>query len=172
MHRTVLRIIKCSLFVIWAYICNIGRVVFMISYICLYIEYSLFVNITKMNEWSYIWKTKNYNKYEVSLCAWNMNHSIFSFLECPRSKDRMERFACPTPDFRSRYVSVMKIHKHNRNYSRIRIILDMKFSCHFHIIKLILIGTDALTIDLYAMVFLIARGRKTKIQSNAYSIRR
>ena len=38
------------------------------------------------------------------------------FLECPRSKDRMERFACPTPDFRSRYVSTMKIHKHNRNY--------------------------------------------------------
>ena len=30
----------------------------------------------------------------------------------------MERFACPTPDFRSRYVSTMKIHKQNSNYSR------------------------------------------------------
>ena len=25
------------------------------------------------------------------------------FTECPRSNDRMERFACPTPDFRQRY---------------------------------------------------------------------
>ena len=87
------------------------------------------------------------------------------FLECPRSKDRMERFACPTPDFRSRYVSTMKIHKHNRNYY-------MKFLCRILIMKFILIGIDALMIDLYAMVFLIVRGRKTKIQSNAYSIRR
>ena len=30
----------------------------------------------------------------------------FLFPECPRSKDRMERFACPTPDFRGRYVSI------------------------------------------------------------------
>ena len=28
---------------------------------------------------------------------------IFSFPECPRSPDRMEKFACPTPDFRQRY---------------------------------------------------------------------
>ena len=27
----------------------------------------------------------------------------FSFSECPRSEDRMERFACPSPDFRGRY---------------------------------------------------------------------
>jgi len=91
------------------------------------------------------------------------------FLECPRSKDRMERFACPTPDFRSRYVSTMKIHKQNSNYSRIRI---MTFLWSFLIIKFILIGIDALMIDLYAMVFLIVRGRKTKIQNNAYSTRR
>ncbi len=26
-----------------------------------------------------------------------------SVAECPRSSDRMERFACPTPDFRGRY---------------------------------------------------------------------
>lgn len=24
-------------------------------------------------------------------------------IECPRSEDRMERFACPSPDFRGRY---------------------------------------------------------------------
>ena len=88
------------------------------------------------------------------------------FLECPRSKDRMERFACPTPDFRSRYVSTMKIHKQNS------IILNMTFLWSFLIIKFILIGIDALMIDLYAMVFLIVRGRKTKIQNNAYSTRR
>lgn len=170
MHRTVLRIIKYSLFVIWAYICNIGRVVFMISYICFYIEYSIFVNITKMNEWSNIWMTKNYNKYEEHLFMRMRNKTLcILFLECPRSKDRMERFACPTPDFRSRYVSTMKIHKHNSNYSRI---LNRKFWCPFLIIKSILIGIDALMIDLYAMVFLIVRGRKTKIQNNAYSTRR
>ena len=170
MHRTVLRIIRYSLFVIWAYICNIGRVVFMISYICFYIEYSIFVNITKMNEWSYIWMTKNYNKYEVLVehLFMRMRYEILCilFLECPRSKDRMERFACPTPDFRSRYVSTMKIHKQNS------IILNMTFLWSFLIIKFILIGIDALMIDLYAMVFLIVRGRKTKIQNNAYSTRR
>ena len=29
--------------------------------------------------------------------------SYSSFSECPRSEDRMERFACPSPDFRGRY---------------------------------------------------------------------
>ena len=88
MHRTVLRIIKYSLFVIWAYICNIGRVVFMIWYICFYFEYSIFVNITKMNEWSYIWMTKNYNKYEASLYAheiWNTLYSFFRMSSLKRS---------------------------------------------------------------------------------------
>ena len=61
--------------------------------------------------------TKNYNKYEVFMRMRYKTLCIL-FLECPRSKDRMERFACPTPDFRSRYVSTMKIHKHNSNYSR------------------------------------------------------
>ena len=127
MHRTVLRIIRYSLFVIWAYICNIGRIVFMISYICFYIEYSIFVNITKMNEWSNIWMTKNYNKYEerrlddilVEHLFMRMRNKTLCilFLECPRSKDRMERFACPTPDFRSRYVPNIKINENNVNYS-------------------------------------------------------
>ena len=69
--------------------------------------------------------TKNYNKYEerrlddilVEHLFMRMRNKTLCilFLECPRSKDRMERFACPTPDFRSRYVSTMKIHKHNSN---------------------------------------------------------
>ena len=69
--------------------------------------------------------TKNYNKYEVLVehLFMRMRYEILCilFLECPRSKDRMERFACPTPDFRSRYVSTMKIHKQNSNYSRIKL---------------------------------------------------
>ena len=32
-----------------------------------------------------------------------MMHPIPFFSECPRSEDRMERFACPSPDFRGRY---------------------------------------------------------------------
>ena len=71
--------------------------------------------------------TKNYNKYEERRLDDIKKHLFMRmrnktlcilFLECPRSKDRMERFACPTPDFRSRYVSTMKIHKQNSNYSR------------------------------------------------------
>ena len=31
-------------------------------------------------------------------------YQLYLFLaECPRSEDRMERFACPSPDFRGRY---------------------------------------------------------------------
>ena len=48
----------------------------------------------------------------------------------------------------------------------------MKYLCRILIMKFILIGIDALMIDLYAMDFLIVRGRKTKIQNNAYSTRR
>ena len=52
--------------------------------------------------------TKNYNKYEERRLYLFMHIRYKTlcilFLECPRSKDRMERFACPTPDFRSRYV--------------------------------------------------------------------
>ena len=33
----------------------------------------------------------------------NLKPHFVSFSECPRSNDRMERFACPTPDFRGRY---------------------------------------------------------------------
>ena len=169
MHRTVLRIIKYSLFVIWAYICNIGRVVFMISYICFYIEYSIFVNITKMNEWSYIWMTKNYNKYEVSLCAWAIKHSVF-FFRMSSLKRSYGTFCLSNAGFS---IEVCINYENTQTqYKLLKDILDMKFSCHLLIMKLIWIGTDALTIDLYAMVFLIARGRKTKIQSNAYSIRR
>ena len=29
--------------------------------------------------------------------------SSISLAECPRTNDRMQRFACPTPDFRGRY---------------------------------------------------------------------
>ena len=171
MHRTVLRIIKCSLFVIWAYICNIGRVVFMISYICLYIEYSLFVNITKMNEWSYIWKTKNYNKYEeLEHLFMRMKYESLYFLLFRMSslKRSYGTFCLSNAGFSIEVCS--QLWKYTNTIEII--ILDMKFLCRILIMKFILIGIDALMIDLYAMDFLIVRGRKTKIQNNAYSIRR
>jgi len=33
----------------------------------------------------------------------NFKQWIFALVECPRSNDRMERFACPSPDFRGRF---------------------------------------------------------------------
>lgn len=35
--------------------------------------------------------------------AHHLKVPIFALTECPRSEDRMERFACPSPDFRGRY---------------------------------------------------------------------
>ena len=33
----------------------------------------------------------------------NQEHPSLCITECPRTNDRMQRFACPTPDFRGRY---------------------------------------------------------------------
>ena len=56
---------------------------------------------------SLLFRTQILNQYIISLKLDRLQTITATFAilftECPRSEDRMERFACPSPDFRGRY---------------------------------------------------------------------